>query len=152
MGKKKLRHQRIRNLIQSQVISSQHVLLRELTKKGLKISQATLSRDLNELGVVKIRTKNGQYRYVETKESESLTVQTWLEKELLAFLNEYVTVGNLVVLKTSSGNASGVAKSLDEVHWPEVVGTVAGDDTILVITRTKKDAANVMKKIKLIAG
>lgn len=146
MGKKN-RHFHILKLIESVNVESQQAMLDELDSQNIEISQSTLSKDLKELGIIKIRGKEGRFRFVQTKEREIFHVGLMLKKELLDFLTDSVLVQNFVVLKTVSGNASGLAKCMDEIGWKEVVGTVAGDDTILVITQNELDAKAVMSRL-----
>ena len=122
-------------------------MLDALANENIDISQSTLSKDLKELGVIKVRGKEGRFRFVQTKEREIFHVGLMLKRELLDFLTETTQVGNFVVLKTVSGNASGLAKCMDEIGWSEIVGTVAGDDTIMVITHSPKDAQSIIDKL-----
>ncbi|MBN1782807.1 arginine repressor [bacterium] len=145
---KKNRQFHILKLIESVNVESQQSLLDELNKKGIEISQSTLSKDLKELGIIKVRGKEGRFRFVQTKEREIYHVGIMLKRELFDFLTDSQHVNNLVILKTISGNASGLAKCLDEIGWAEVMGTVAGDDTVLVITASEKDAKLVLNKLK----
>ena len=146
MGKKN-RHFHILKLIESVNVESQQAMLDELSNQNIEISQSTLSKDLKELGIIKIRGKEGRFRFVQTKEREIFHVGLMLKKELLDFLTDSVLVQNFLVLKTVSGNASGLAKCLDEIGWSEIVGTVAGDDTILVITQNDAEAKSVMTRL-----
>jgi len=146
MGKKN-RHFHILKIIETIHIGSQAQLLEELKKEGLDISQSTLSKDLKELGVIKVRSKEGGFRFLQTKEREIFHVGVMLKKELTDFLTDSIAINNMVVIKTVSGNASGTAKCLDDIGWPEVVGTVAGDDTVLVISRTIEDAQSIVRKL-----
>lgn len=147
MGKKN-RHFHILKLIESVSVQSQQGILDELSKEGIQISQSTLCKDLKELGVIKIRGKDGKFRFIQTKEREIYHVGVMLKKELIDFLTDTSAVGNLVVLKTVSGNASGLAKCIDEIGWSEIVGTVAGDDTILIVTRSSAESKSVVQKLK----
>jgi transcriptional regulator of arginine metabolism len=147
MGKKN-RHFHILKIIESIHIGSQAQLLEELNKEGLDISQSTLSKDLKEMGVIKVRSKEGRFRFLQTKEREIFHVGVMLKKELADFMTDSIAINNLVVLKTVSGNASGTAKCLDDIGWPEIVGSVAGDDTVVVIAKTSEDAQNIIKKLQ----
>jgi transcriptional regulator of arginine metabolism len=147
MGKKN-RHFHILRLIESSTIESQQDLLDALGKEGLDISQSTLSKDLKELGIIKVRGKEGRFRFLQTKEREIFHVGVMLKKELQDFLTDTIQVGNFVVLKTVSGNASGTAKCLDDIGWPEIIGTLGGDDTVLIITKTPDDSASVIVKLQ----
>jgi transcriptional regulator of arginine metabolism len=147
MGKKN-RHFHILKLIEATSLESQQQLLEALGKEGLYISQSTLSKDLKELGIIKVRGKEGKFRFLQTKEREIFHVGVMLKKELQDFLTDTIPVGNLVILKTASGNASGTAKCLDDIGWNEIIGTIAGDDTVLIITKTPEDAKSVVEKLQ----
>lgn len=147
MGKKN-RHFHILKIIETINIGSQAQLLDELNKEELDISQSTLSKDLKELGVIKVRGKEGRFRFLQTKEREIFHVGVMLKKELLDFMTDSIAVGNLVVLKAVSGNASGMAKCLDDIGWTEIIGTVAGDDTVLIITQSAEEAQSVIQKLQ----
>jgi transcriptional regulator of arginine metabolism len=112
------------------------------------VTQATVSRDLDELGVVKTRTG---YHLPEAVEPAA-PVQPTLQLILKEFLREVSLASNLVVLKTHPGNAQPVAAVLDSQEWPEVVGTVAGDDTVFVATPNVRGAAQLRKKIRAIVA
>jgi transcriptional regulator of arginine metabolism len=144
---KKNRHFHILKIIETVNIGSQAQLLAELDRENLDVSQSTLSKDLKELGIIKVRGKDGKFRFLQTKEREIFHVGIMLKKELLDFLTDTVQVGNLVVLKAVSGNASGMAKCLDDIGWPEVIGTIAGDDTVLVITKNSDAAQSFIQKL-----
>lgn len=147
MGKKS-RHFQILKLIENTEISSQQDFLDALDREGIDISQSTLSKDLKELGIIKVRGKNGRFRFLQTREREAFHVGLMLKRELMDFLTDSTTVGNFAVLKTVSGNASGLAKCLDEIGWDSIVGTIAGDDTIMVITRSPDNAHAVIAKLQ----
>jgi len=145
---KKNRQFHILKLIESVNVESQQALLDELSRKDIHISQSTLSKDLKELGIIKVRGKEGRFRFVQTKEREIYHVGIMLKRELFDFLTDSQHINNLVVLKTISGNASGLAKCLDEIGWSEIMGTVAGDDTILIVTQNEKSAKAVVQRLK----
>jgi transcriptional regulator of arginine metabolism len=145
---KKNRQFHILKLIDTENVESQQALLDALANQGIDISQSTLSKDLKELGIIKIRSKEGRFRFVQTKEREIYHVGVMLKRELFDFLTDSQHIDNMVILKTISGNASGLAKCLDEIGWPEIIGTVAGDDTILVITKHETDAKSVIQRLK----
>ena len=150
---KKNRHFHILKLIGSDQVVSQQALLDEVVREGIDISQSTLSKDLKELGIIKVRGKEGRFRFVQTREREVFHVGLMLKRELIDFLTDSTVVNNFMVLKTVSGNASGLAKCMDEIGWSEIIGTIAGDDTILVITDSSKDAQAILKKLdEIMAG
>lgn len=129
---KTFRHGQILKLIRTRPLHTQEELADELKKLGIPATQVTLSRDLRELRVAK--TPEG-YRQIE--EDQSVQGVEGLARE---FLRDVRMAQNLVVLKTSPGHANSVAVALDDEEWPAVVGTIAGDDTILVIAPDVKTA------------
>ncbi len=147
MGKKN-RHYYILKLIETTDVRSQQDILDELKKKDVDISQSTLSKDLKELGVIKVRGKEGRFRFVQTTEQDTFHVSVMLKKELANFMRDCIAINNTVIVKTVPGNASGTSKCLDEIGWPEVVGTLASVDTVLVIAKTTHDADEIVRKIQ----
>ena len=142
------RRNRILDLLRAGAVATQGDLRSKLARRGIHVTQATLSRDLEELGVVK--TREG-YRLAGAVPS-ILPPQPALSVVLKEFVREVRQASNLVVVKTNPGNAHSVAVSLDAEQWPEVVGTVAGDDTIFIATGSVKDASHIRKKILELVG
>jgi transcriptional regulator of arginine metabolism len=139
------RHKTIRDVVASQAIASQDELRRHLARKGHRVTQATLSRDLHELGLVK--TGEG---YALPSNSDGVP-DAWLpsvERLIREFVYEVKSAQNLVVLRTSAGSAQPVAAAVDAEEWDGVVGTVGGDDAILIIAPDKEIAAELVRKIK----
>ena len=136
---KTYRQGQILKLIRSKKISTQEELAQELKNQGIAATQVTLSRDLRDLRLVK--TREG---YQEMAPEETGPGFTMLAGE---FLNDVLRAQNLVVLKTSPGHANSVAVALDREGWPEVVGTIAGDDTILLITPDNPTAESVQERL-----
>ena len=132
---KSYRHGQILKLIRAKRIHTQDELARELQRAGIAATQVTLSRDIRELRLVK--TREG---YSESRSEESGPTFASLAAD---FLHDVRIAQNLVVLKTSPGHANSVAVALDSEDWPEVVGTLAGDDTILVIATDNATAESV---------
>jgi transcriptional regulator of arginine metabolism len=137
------RRNQIVYLLGTEGVSTQEDLCRKLARRGIHVTQATVSRDIEELGLIK--TREG-YRMPGTAEVAA-SPQPTLPVVLKEFLRDVQQAANLVVLKTHPGNAHSVAAALDAEQWPEVVGTVAGDDTIFVATSGVRQAAQVRKKI-----
>ena len=131
---KTYRQGQILKLIRAQRISTQDVLAEELGKLGIAATQVTLSRDIRELGLVK--TPDG-YAQVAAEPASGPDVET-LARE---FVQDIRVAQNLLVLRTSPGHANSVAVALDHADWPEVTGTIAGDDTVLVVAPDSKTAA-----------
>lgn len=145
---KKNRHFHILRMIEQDGVESQQDLLDALEREEVSISQSTLSKDLKELGVIKVRGKEGRFRFVQTKERDTYHAGVMLKRELVDYLRETIPVGNLVLLKTVPGNASGLSKSVDEIGWSEVAGTIASVDTVMVITHSDKEAQFVVQKLQ----
>jgi transcriptional regulator of arginine metabolism len=136
---KSYRQGQILKLIRAREIHTQEELARELRRLGLSATQVTLSRDIRKLGLAK--TPQG-YRQVAPE-----TVGPDLATLVAEFVQDVRAAQNLVVVKTSPGHANSVAVALDRDQWAEIVGTVAGDDTILVVAPNRKTAAAVRKKL-----
>jgi transcriptional regulator of arginine metabolism len=133
LGKPQRQH-RIARLLEEQVISSQVQLVELLATEGLNLTQATVSRDLEELGAVKVRIPGGAMAYaVPELAKDRVAPEDVLRKVLGEFLVEAGHSANLAVLRTPPGSAHVVASALDRANLVDVLGTVAGDDTVLVV-------------------
>ena len=135
---KSFRHGQILRIIRARRIHTQSELADALKEGGIETTQVTLSRDIRELGLVK--TPEGYRQIAREAGPELATVAS-------EFLQDVRTAQNLIVLKTSPGNANTLAVALDAADWPEIVGTVAGDDTILVVTPDNDTAAQVRRRL-----
>lgn len=135
---KTYRQGQILRLIRSRRIHTQEALAQELSGQGIETTQVTLSRDIRELGLVK--TSDG-YREVD------LPAGPGIETMAAEFLWDAVAAQNLLVLKTAPGHANSLAISIDQEDWPEVVGTIAGDDTILVVCPDSATAVQLQKRL-----
>lgn len=136
---KSFRHGQILKLVRSRSIGTQDELAKALKESGIDTTQVTLSRDIRELGLVK--TSDG-YR-----ELNADSPGMHLEALAGEFLRDVRIAQNQVVLKTAPGHANSVAVALDDEEWPEVVGTIAGDDTILVVCADAGTAESVRRKL-----
>jgi transcriptional regulator of arginine metabolism len=143
-GGKTFRHGQILRLVSGQRIASQEDLRRQLAAQRLRVTQATLSRDLQELRLVK--TQEG-YKQA-TALPEEATPLPPLARALAEFLLDVRPAENLLVLKTPPGGAQALAAAVDSAKFSEVAGTIAGDDTVLIITSTKKVRESLQKKIE----
>lgn len=141
------RQQRILELIQMHEIEKQEELAQMLCADGFDVTQATVSRDIRQLRLKKVPGKNGKLVY---KASEPGTQQA--EPKYIRILREsYVSMDmamNILVIKTVSGMAMAAAAALDACHFGEIVGCIAGDDTIMCAVRTVPDTVHLMKKIE----
>lgn len=136
------RHAVIRNLVGEKEIASQEELRRLLYRRGHRVTQATLSRDMHELGLVK--TSEG-YKLPQGEPELQLPS---IDRLIREFVWEVRTAQNLVVVKTSAGSAQPVSAAIDAEDWEEVVGTIGGDDTILAIASDVKSAAKLAQRIR----
>ena len=138
------RHQAILELLDEVPISSQEELQRLLRRRGLDAGQATLSRDIRELGLVK---SAGGYS-LPGREAAPETDLPSVDRLVREFVTSVRAAQNLLVTKTSTGSAQPVAAALDSEHWPEAIGTVAGDDTILIICENSRAAGRLADRIQ----
>ncbi|MBQ8699802.1 MAG: arginine repressor [Schwartzia sp.] len=148
---KPLRQEKIREIVETHVVETQEDLAEHLRRAHIEVTQATVSRDIKELRLVKAPMGGGRSRYA-FPEAGGGRPQSRLE----GFFTDAVTgadsSGNLVVLRTLPGMANAVASELDTAEWPEVIGTVAGDDTILVVVKPEAAAPAVLQRAKELLG
>ena len=142
------RQKLIANFIDSGDISSQNQLKGMLKKNGTIITQATLSRDLNELGAVKKRLKNGKLVYLLPKNQDNNAQYKIAKKALQDFVTEVQPVSNQVVVKTTTAAAQVIAESIDNLYLEGIVASLAGDNVVLVITADQMNAKLVAKSIE----
>jgi transcriptional regulator of arginine metabolism len=142
--KKTFRQGQIVNLIRSQAIRTQEELAAALKKVGIDVTQVTLSRDIHELGLMK-----GPQGYQEAQaiNQDSRPEEGSLQWVFEEFVRDVALAANMVIIKTGYGNASVVAEALDREGWPEVAGTIAGENTIFVACTSSKQAVKVKGKV-----
>lgn len=141
------RQSKIVELVSKYDIETQEDLADRLTKLGFKVTQATVSRDIRELKLTKMTVEDGRQKYVVVQGSDG----QMSDKYLRVLRDGFVSVDraeNILVVKTVAGMAMAVAAALDAMQWNEIVGCIAGDDTIMAAIRTKDDALTVMNKIR----
>ena len=145
------RHAKIVELIGKYEIETQEELAEYLTKAGYQVTQATVSRDIRELKLSKVQAESGKQRYVVFQSQEGFS-----DKYIRILRDGFLSMDmaqNILVIKTVSGMAMAVAAALDAIHFHEIVGCIAGDDTIMCAVRSVDDTILVMDKLrKLIAG
>ena len=142
---KAVRQRQILELVSRAPVENQDELRRNLVRTGVRVTQATLSRDIAELGLVK--SADG-YSLPTEDEPANTRVLPSLERLLREFVLDARPAANLLVLKTAPGAAQPVAAALDGEGWPEVLGTIAGDDTILVISRSAASCRRTTERIR----
>ena len=143
---KRNKHSRLaslRRILKEESVPNQQALIGRLAREGFSVSQATLSRDLKELGGFRRATNTGDFAYTLPGPEETVCSEDALGRAAREFITDMVLVGNFLVIRTLPGNAQSLCVILDQVNMDEVVGTIAGDDTILVIARSDKDMKRV---------
>ena len=146
---KRIRHQKILEVLKQHRVTNQEALKDLLRADGTDVTQATLSRDMRELRVVKVTGADGVPHYSSPDEWESTPT---LASLLPTLFQSAEGVGHLLVVKTLKGGAQTVAAGIDWEEWPEVLGTLAGDDTILVVLRDPSFTSGVQERIEEMAG
>lgn len=134
-------------VIDREPVHSQEALRKRLHQRGFDATQATISRDIADLGLVK-RAGDGAYQRPGVEAANPETALVALERAAAEFLRRVERVQQLVVIRTGRGQAQALAEAMDRAQLPEAVGTIAGDDTILVIGRGARGAAALVKKLK----
>lgn len=140
---KKVRQKAILDLIRSQEITSQEQLLEGLLARKIDVSQSTLSRDIQELGLAK---SGGLYTVVGAEPPRASDEA--IRRTLREFLTDVALAQNLVVLKTGPGHASTVSRAVDDAGWEEIVGSLAGDDTVFLAARSANESRRVADRIR----
>lgn len=144
---KTVRQVAILDIIEKQDIETQEELAEALRKRGIAVTQATVSRDIKELRLLKVLSTRGVYKYATADKAEH-----GLSDRLIRMLTDSVlsitSANNLIVVKTLSGSANVAGEALDSMHWPEVLGTLAGDNTILMIIRSNEEVPVIISRIQ----
>lgn len=144
---KKKRLEKILELIKKYDIENQDTLMKMLKKEGFNVTQATVSRDIKELDLVKIVSSYGGYKYVTRENGPKENV----DKFISIFKDSVISIdfaGNMIVIKSYSGMANAACAAIDSMSWRGILGTIAGDDTIFVVCRTSADAEELCKDIR----
>ncbi|MGI6021291.1 MAG: arginine repressor [Lachnospiraceae bacterium] len=143
---KNVRHQQILSLIREKDIETQEELAGLLNEKGFKVTQATISRDIKQLQLQKQHTPDGRQKYVVAHEN-SIDIRS---RHIAVLKGAYVSMdfsGNIMVLHTVSGMAMAAAAALDSFDWSELLGCIAGDDTVICVMRKASDEESIASKI-----
>lgn len=144
---KNARQSAILSIIEERDVQTQEELARILTELGIRVTQATVSRDIKELRLLKVLSPSGGYKYATADRAEH-----GISERLVRMFAESVLsiqeVKNLIVIRTLSGSANVAGEAIDNMHWPEILGTISGDNTILVILGTAEEAIEVAERFK----
>lgn len=141
------RHAKILEIIEKHPIETQEDLAEKLKKSGFDVTQATVSRDIKELKLVKVLDENGVYKYSTLRDQDS----TLNDRLVRVFTESVLSVdyaGNIIVIKTFSGAANAACEAIDVIDMKEIVGTIAGDDTIFALVRNEENVEAVIEKLK----
>ncbi|HIV75042.1 MAG TPA: transcriptional regulator ArgR [Candidatus Pseudogracilibacillus intestinigallinarum] len=145
MSKSK-RHFKIREIISENEIETQDELVERLKNLGFNVTQATVSRDIKELHLVKVPSKTGIYKYSLPTEQRFNPLEK-LERLIMEAFVSIDHAKNFIVLKTLPGNGNAIGVLIDDIEWEEVLGTICGDDTCLIICREEEHAVEVKERI-----
>lgn len=143
---KKRRHERILELIREMEIGTQEELAVQLQKSGFQVTQATVSRDIKELMLTKVPAQSGKYRYAVPDMDRQEVGDSYLRILKEGFVSMDMAQ-NILVVKTGAGLAMAVAAALDALNWHEIVGSIAGDDTVMCAVRSVEQTKTVMERL-----
>ena len=141
------RQEAIKNIIKNQHIETQSDLAEALKQAGFNVTQATVSRDIKEMMLIKIPDEDGLYKYSFPSEDSKVLTAERLEDTLRSYTLTISSAENLIVLHTLPGTAQAVAYALDHLSWKELLGTVGGDDTVLLIVDSKENVDTIKRRL-----
>ena len=141
------RHAQILDIVSQQSIETQEELVEALHKRNFSVTQATVSRDIKELRLVKVLTEEGVYRYAAVTSADNKLTDRFV-RMFSDSITSMQASGNLVVLRTLSGSANIAASIIDSLKHPDILGCVAGDDTILVIAKNAESVQNILRTFR----
>lgn len=141
------RHSKILEIINSKDIETQEELAEELKKIGMDVTQATVSRDIKELKLIKVLSKDGKYKYATISQSNVSLYEKYVNILANTIIN-VENVQNFVVIKTLSGSGSAAAEAVDSMNFDGVAGSIAGDNTIFILTKNNENAEEIVKKLR----
>ena len=145
------RHNKIMEIIENYTIETQEELIDKLRMAGFDVTQATISRDIRELKLAKVMCETGNYKYVLPKPGEHDGYHMY-NRALTGSIRSVECAMNDIVIKTYPGLANAVAAGIDALQEREILGCVAGDDTIIIIAHNTESAVNICKRIRKLAG
>jgi len=146
------RQKKIIEIITEKPLETQSQLARELEREGFLVTQATISRDIKELGLIKVPGDNNTSVYALPDREAAPKKEDRLRRLFLSSVQWLDYSENLVLIKTLPGEAQGVASAIDQARWPNIIGTVAGDDTILVVVKPKEAVEQLVINFRDLAG
>lgn len=141
------RHSKILEIIENNLIETQEELAEQLKSKGVNVTQATVSRDIKELRLIKVLSDDGRYKYAAMKDQNTMLT----ERLLKTFAETVLSIdyaGNIIVIKTFSGAANAAGEAIDALDIKEMVGSVAGDNTIFILVRNAENVPALIERLK----
>ncbi|MBE5766706.1 MAG: arginine repressor [Clostridiales bacterium] len=144
---KTMRHAMILEIIESKDIETQEELAEELKNHGVHVTQATVSRDIKELRLLKVLAENGGYKYATAERAEKGMSERFIRIFSESVLS-IVGAKNLIVIKTLPASANAAAEAIDSLKWPEIIGCIAGDNTILVVAQSDEVVETVIGRFR----
>lgn len=146
------RQMKILELINSQAVETQEELAELLSRNGFDVTQATVSRDIKELRLIKVPSGQDRYRYALPPELPKGSIEPRLRRIFRESVISMDSSENLIVIKSLPGSAQAVGSAVDSLDWEDILGSVAGDDTILVVVKNKERVAEVLKGFEQLMG
>jgi len=146
------RTRKIREIVRREPVPTQDDLVRALRREGIDVTQATVSRDIKRLGLVKVLDGSGSYRYAlpgsASPDSRPASAAQRVQSVFVEFVVRVDSALDLILVKTEPGGAPPVAQAIDDMRWPDVAGTIAGEDTVLVVPTTRRVSPTVLKRLR----
>lgn len=146
------RQMKVQEIITTEIIHTQEDLADKLRLAGFNVTQATVSRDIKEMGLIKVPGAGDDYRYAVPTEAHPTNLQDRLKRLLRETMVSMNDTESLIVIRTIPGNAHALADVMDHSNWDELIGTIAGDDTILLVIKPKEDVPTVISRISTLLG
>ena len=145
---KSKRHLKILSMIKNEKIGTQQELVARLHESGYDVTQATISRDIKKLGLIKVPDGSGSYRYKFPNKNKNVDAKNWLKKMIQDFVLDMDYSENIIVLKTVNGTAGGLGLAFDNTDFEGIIGSVAGDDTLLLVIKNKENTPKLFNDLQ----
>ncbi|MEA5059322.1 MAG: arginine repressor [Candidatus Pelethousia sp.] len=146
---KSARHAIILDIIERYNVDTQEDLASRLREQGMNVTQATVSRDIKELRLIKVLSEDGSYKYATVDKAEAGLKDRFISIFAHSVISMIAT-GNLAIIRTISGTANAAAEAIDSLHWEEIAGTIAGDNTIFIAVKEGQDANELIRRFQTI--
>ncbi len=136
------------SLIKKEKIETQQELVARLHESGFEVTQATISRDIKKLGLIKVPDGKGNYYYQFPNKNKNVDARNWLKKMIQDFVIDMDFSENIILLKTVNGTAGGLGVAFDNTALDGIIGSVAGDDTLLLVVKNKETTSEIFNKLR----